>query len=179
MEPGIWHGSKLNSCGHGNRFRASELPPSLLPNSSAGRWPRARVSVVVKPVFALQALRLLRWPLARTGSFRMRAVSASFYGVTGCGELPMYRVRVEARRDEGGHGDRACRGPGGRLPVAADDGVAGPASGWARDGRKACKARGLAGFEGSELGHFDQQSEGGDRRDARMLVRIAKRPSAS
>jgi hypothetical protein len=36
----------------------------------------------------------------------------------------------------------------------------------ARDGRKTCKARGLSGFESSKLGHFDQQSEGGDPRDA-------------
>jgi len=37
----------------------------------------------------------------------------------------------------------------------------------ARDGRKTCKARGLSGFEGSKFGHFNQQSEGGDPRDAR------------
>jgi hypothetical protein len=52
-------------------------------------------------------------------------------------------------------------------PSAADEGAAGPASGLARDGRKTCKARGLSGFEGSKFGHFNQQSEGGDPRDAR------------
>ena len=58
------------------------------------------------------------------------------------------QVRVEARGDEGWH----VEGLANAGPSAADEGGAGPASGLAGDGRKSGKARGLAGFEVSNLG---------------------------
>ena len=51
--------------------------------------------------------------------------------------------------------------------AAADEGASGPAAGLSRHRRKACETCGLPWFEGAELGHFDQQGEGGDGRHAR------------
>jgi len=60
-------------------------------------------------------------------------------------------------------------GDGGRHVVGLAD-VRAPAANegaTSRDRRRPCEVCGLAGFEGAELRHCDQQSKGGDLRDAR------------
>jgi hypothetical protein len=87
-----------------------------------------------------------------------------FCGLTGCDELRVFcfQIWVEACGDEGWHLESLADAG----PSAADEGAADPASGLARDRSKSAKACGLAGFEGSSFGHFNQQSEGGEFGDA-------------
>jgi hypothetical protein len=69
-------------------------------------------------------------------------------------------VRIETGRDEGGHGE----GLADIGSAAADEGATGPAAGLSRHGRKACETCGLPWFKGAEVGHFDEQGEGGEGR---------------
>jgi hypothetical protein len=93
----------------------------------------------------------------------MTAVRASLAGFPCAGELLVLglHARIETGRDEGGHGDLADA-----LSTAADGGATGPAARLSRHGRKACETCGLPRFKGAELGHFDEQGEGGDGRAA-------------
>jgi hypothetical protein len=88
----------------------------------------------------------------------MTAVRASLAGFSCAGELLVLglHVRIETGCDEGGHGD-----PADTLSTAADEGATGPAARLSRHGRKACETCGLP-WLGAELGHFDEQGEGGD-----------------
>ena len=72
-------------------------------------------------------------------------------------------VRIEAGRDEGWHVD----GLADSGSASSDEAVSGPAAGLPGDWREAGETCRLAYIEGAELGHFDEQGEGGDGRHAR------------
>ena len=102
----------------------------------------------------------------------MTAVRASLAGFPCAGELLVLglHARIETGRDEGGHG-------GGLADIgstAADERATGPAAGLSRHRRKACETCGLP-WLGAELGHFDEQGEGGDGREAWNAGKIASR----
>lgn len=71
-------------------------------------------------------------------------------------------VWIESGGDERWHVD----GLADARPAAVDEGASDPPAGLSRDGRKACETCGLPFFEGTKLGHFDKQGEGGNGREA-------------